>query len=309
MRATLVLAAAMAAAATLACTMPANAGPKIYLGVQGSLLQYSGDDFEGFGSSIGQSNSNFSSFSTNPDHGWGGRIWADVELNDRLLLRGSFNGAWFDRSEREDSSSLNSDFSATNKQKAELDAIWATLEGFYTWSFGRPARPHTRIGLGGGAEYAEVENTQRFGDTTFFDGEPFFDDQARQRSDFWGIGPRASAYIDHELGESGLHFFGEAGVAYLFGDRDTKFKVASGFSDGSSSFKDNDSDGGNVIHTNLRVGVGYDLPFAGFPPTRIEAGWSYDHFFDSNNVQFLPGNKDGDNNFGGPFLAVGIAFN
>ena len=51
------------------------------------------------------------------------------------------------------------------------------------------------------------------------------------------------------------------------------------------------------------------MPFAGFPPTRIEAGWSYDHFFDSNNVQFLPGNKDGDNNFGGPFLAVGIAFN
>ena len=123
MRATLVLAAAMAAAATLACTMPAHADPKIYLGVQGSLLQYSGDDFEGFGNSIGQSISNSSSFSTNPDHGWGGRIWADVELNDRLLLRGSFNGAWFDRSEREDSSSLNSDFSATNKQKAELDAI------------------------------------------------------------------------------------------------------------------------------------------------------------------------------------------
>jgi hypothetical protein len=111
------------------------------------------------------------------------------------------------------------------------------------------------------------------------------------------------------LGESGLHFFGEAGVAYLFGDRDTKFKEAIEFSDGSSSFKDNDSDGGNVIHTNLRVGVGYVLPFAGLPPTRLEAGWSYDHFFDSNNVQFLPGNKDGDNNFGGPFLAVGIAFN
>ena len=66
MRATLVLAAAMAAAATLACTMPAHAGPKIYLGVQGSLLQYSGDDFEGFGNSIGQSISNSSSFSTNP---------------------------------------------------------------------------------------------------------------------------------------------------------------------------------------------------------------------------------------------------
>jgi len=46
-------------------------------------------------------------------------------------------------------------------------------------------------------------------------GEPFW----------YHVGPRASAFIDHELGESGLHFFGEAGVAYRFGNRDTDLPV------------------------------------------------------------------------------------
>jgi hypothetical protein len=294
--------AGLALALTLASPAQAE-GPKIYLGVQGSLLQYSGDDFEGFQSSSRDSVSLSSSDFTNPDRGWGGRIWTDVEVNDRLMLRGSLNGAWFDRAERQDFGF------ETFSSKAQLDAIWATLEGFYTWSFGRSARPHTRIGLGGGAEYANIENTQRSVFTEFSGSRPVFIDQARQKSTFWGIGPRFSTFLDHELGESGLHFFGEAGAAYLLGNRDTDLKEAFGSPSEPSSSKDSDNDGGNVIHTNLRIGVGYDLPFAGLPRTRIEAGWSYDHFFDSNNVQFLPGNKDGDNNFGGPFVAVGVALN
>lgn len=100
-----------------------------------------------------------------------------------------------------------------------------------------------------------------------------------------------------------MHFFGEAGLAYLFGDRDTELDADSS---NSPTFSDKDGDGSNVLHSSFRIGVGYDLNLGGVN-ARIDAGWRHDRFSDATNTQFLPGNNDGNTIFSGPFVAVGIA--
>jgi hypothetical protein len=216
------------------------------------------------------------------------------------MLRGSANGGWLGDDDRQTFGS--GSFGEEIEQEAELDALWATLEVFNTWVFGPLRAKHTKLGLGGGLEFADVENTFQKNFTFFEDGNPFFAQQVRQESTFWGVGPRVSGFLDHELGQSGVHFFGEVALACLFGGRDTEFDVDSN----GSTFSDKDGDGSTVLHTNFRIGVGYDLNLGGVE-ARIDAGWRHDRFDDATNTQFLPGNNDGNTIFSGPFVAIGIA--
>jgi hypothetical protein len=290
-----VAAAGVIAAFSAAQTAQAE-GLQVSLGVEGSILQHYGDDFEGVGPTGIPSLTLLPPGETNvePEDGWGGRLWADVLFSPNLMVRGSLNGAWLDGEQRVELPSA----SFIVDQQAEIDAWWATFEGFYLWRFGRPVRPHTMVGLGGGLEYADVEN--RFEELTTFRGDAT--GGARQESDFQGLGPRISGIIDHELGQSGLHIFGEVGVAYLIGDRDDDFE---GFSF-STMAEESDSDGGNVWHFGTRLGVGYVVPLGG-ADFRIDVGWRHDIFNQSNNVLFLPENRGGDTNFGGPFVAASVA--
>ncbi len=317
---TLLRRAALAGVSALAlAASPAQAeGPEIYVGVEGALLQFSGDGLQGGeggeggegdggGSAIGPLNlSSNNGTPIKPEDGWGGRVWIDIPLpihrtpNSYTMLRGSANGDWLDDDDREDFGSQS--FSEEIKQEAELDALWATLEVFNIWLFGPLRARHTRLGLGGGLEIADVENTFQENFTVFQNGNPIFAQQVRQELIFWGIGPRVSGSLDHELGQTGLHIFGELALACLFGDRDTEFDQDIN----GSRFNDNDGDGSTVLHTNLRVGVGYDLNLGGVN-ARIDAGWRHDRFSDATNTQFLPGNDDGNTIFSGPFVAVGFA--
>ncbi|HEX6101840.1 MAG TPA: Lpg1974 family pore-forming outer membrane protein [Alphaproteobacteria bacterium] len=228
-----------------------------------------------------------------PEDGWGGRLWADLLFGPNLMVRGTLNGAWLEDDESFDGLSG----SLVTEQRAEIDAWWATLEGFYLWHFGRPARPHTMIGLGGGIEYADVENS--FEEQTAFIGRTTA--STLQESTFWGIGPRIAGILDHELGQSGVHFFAEAGVAYLFGDRDDDLQQQV-FTTANHLTA---NDGGNVWHFGTRLGVGYVVPM-GTTNFRIDVGWRHDIFNQSNNVLYLPENRGGDTSFGGPFLAASV---
>jgi hypothetical protein len=284
-----VLAAALAAVGAFALPgSPAQAeGVEVYFGIEGALLSHTGDSFGSSGLSI------------EPENGWGGRLYADVLLQRGLLLRGSVNGAWLDAGERQEFAS--GPAMSSFDRISELDARWATFEAFCSWWFGRTGRPHTWVGLGGGLEYADLLNRFDERGTFTFEGMSL-SDHVRQDSTFWGIGPRFGGFIDHELGQSGLHIFGEAGVAYLFGGRDTELRIRSSM----SSIDRNEGAGQNVWHLGARLGVGYELEVGGLEG-RISAGWRFDRFEDANNTLFLPDSKDGDSSFSGPFMSVGVA--
>jgi hypothetical protein len=285
--------------------MPALAeGSEIYFGVEGALLQSSGDPFQGFGNAgFTSANVGPSPNVVEPEDGWGGRLWVQGPLplggeNGDLMFRGSLNGGWLSGNDREvfNSGSFGSEF----EQEAELDAFWATLEAFCTWVFGRPLRPHTMVGLGGGIEFADVENT--FEESLVsFDSESTFSQRLRQETTFWGVGPRVSGFVDHELGQSGVHIVAEAGAAYLAGGRDTEIKEDFN----GEAFREKDSSTSNVLHTNVRFGVGYGMELGGLD-FRFDVGWRQDSFNNANNTLFLPEDNDGDSVFSGPFVAAGF---
>ncbi len=283
-------------------------GSEIYFGVEGALLQSSGDPFEGFGSEGGEGEFRATNLVSNdsdpvePENGWGGRIWVDVPLpihltpNSYTMLRGSANGAWLD-DDYEGGGVITEEI----EQEAELDAFWATLEVFNIWLFGPLRARHTRLGLGGGLEFADVENTFQENFTVFQNGSPVFSERLRQETVDWGVGPRFSGFFDHELGQSGVHIFAEAGAAYLAGGRDTEYKADFN----GQVVREKDGGSSNVLHTNVRLGVGYVVNLGGLD-FRVDVGVRQDRFNNVNNVLFLPEDKDGDSVFSGPFAAIGV---
>ncbi len=284
---------------------------RLSFGVEGTLLHHSGDGFvsvvQPFDTLAPLASSSADGDTLEPDDGWGGRIWVDVPLpiaiaERALTLRGTLNGAWF---EGEDGGAvdLGGGSALGFDRESELDALWATIEIYQSWLFGphRP-RPHTMVGLGLGLEVADIENEFQQSVDMVTGGSSFPFSRGEQDTTFWGIGPRVSGYLDHELGASGVHAFAEAALAYLFGDRD----IESQGNLSGSPVRDQDSEGGGILHGSLRFGLGYVMSL-GAVDARLDVGWRHDSFQDVTSTRFLPASSEGDSNFGGPFVGIGFA--
>jgi Legionella pneumophila major outer membrane protein precursor len=320
----------MAPLAALAFTVLGTPGPaaaaEYTLEVTGALLQFAGDGNEIVSSVAAPTKSSAvpSDGITSPNRGSGGRIQVGVELKQHLYFSGSVNGAWLDNTDMHDFGS-----GTTQENQAKLGAFWADAMGFYVWQFGRPARPHTHLGLGAGLEYADLQNSFRENDITDSGGSGFTF-LTRRKTTFRGAGPRVGAFLDHELGQSGVHFFGEVGAACLAGRRridqnlkSTTFTDSGGPGGGGTlrpsggappvttvvlDVSDENSQSAESCHYNGRIGVGYEFPL-GEVLVRASAGWQYDRFTDVNlpevNV-FGPSARTGDNTFHGPFASIGL---
>jgi hypothetical protein len=258
-----------------------HTGLEIYVGVEGSYLWSVGDDFFAISGVDADE-------LAKADTGVGGRIFGAVEFDERWLARGALSGAWLSGDLHEGISG-----SLASEEEARIDALWVNLDLYRLWV----ARSWL-FGLGGGLELADIRH--RF-DSRIVDemsGAPLL--QRRQETGFWGVGPRVSGLFEHDL-FGDVRGFAEAGVGYLFGERDSELR-----DDVSGSvFEERMSDGDRILHFSGRVGVRREFDYDGLNFT-LYGGWQFDQFNDATNLQFLPNETTGDVSFHGPFVGVGV---
>ncbi|MDF2763263.1 MAG: Legionella pneumophila major outer membrane protein precursor [Rhodospirillales bacterium] len=261
-------------------TGAAHGGPEIYVGIEGSFLWHLDDEFYAF-SGVDPDDL------AQPDRGFGGRLFAAGEFDERYLARAALSGAWLSGDLREESSGL------ISEEEARIDALWATLDFFRLW-VGRD----WLLGLGGGLEYADLRHRFDSSLTDEMSGTTFI--EVRQESGFWGIGPRVGGMVEHEL-FSGVRGFAEGGVGYLFGDRETAVR----FDISGSEAERQESSGERLLHFSARVGLRREFDLNGLDFT-LFGGWQFDQFNDAFNLEFLPNDVPGDVQFHGPFVGVGV---
>ena len=260
-------------------------GPEIYVGVEGSYLWYLGDDF--FASSDVDADD-----LAKPDTGYGGRLFGAVEFEERWLLRGAVSGAWLSGDLHEGAGSFFGPAAA--EEESRIDARWATLDFYRLWS-----SRSGLLGLGGGLEYADIRH--RF-DSQIIDEFlhlPLL--RVRQTTEAWGIGPRVTGLVEHDL-FGDVRGFAEGGVGYLFGDRDSDLRVEVF---GSEFDEESMSEGDRFLHFAARLGIRREFDYQGLNFS-LYGGWQFDQFTDVTNLEFLPSDTPGDLRFHGPFVGIGV---